>query len=145
MHVFCMIARHTGEFEFDCQDGVICYLEKDAAHVKRQLEIYEDCLKMGKFAVVVQASEFIIRVKKETERAGYVFNSTLVEYYDPDKFNGHFPMRDIPFRKAQKFAYQSEYRIVMDTGTHGDDPKIIDVGDIHDIAAKISYQRHQCL
>jgi hypothetical protein len=138
LHVFCMTARHTGEFEFDCQDGMICYLEEDTEDVKRQLEVHEDCLKMGRFAViVVQAGEFIIRVKNATEKARHVFNSTLVEYFDQDTIHGHFAMRDIPFRKAQKFAYQSEYRIVVDTRTCGDEPKRTDIGDIHDIAIKI--------
>lgn len=61
----------------------------------------------------------------------------LVDYYDPDLFNGNFPQHEIPFKKQQKHSYQNEFRIVVNNGTVGDDPLRIEVGDLSDISAKI--------
>jgi len=55
-----MTAMHTGEFE--CVNGLIDYSECDADKIKKQLEIDEDCLSFGQFAVVVRlVSLFFVR------------------------------------------------------------------------------------
>lgn len=135
LHVFCMTAMHTGEFE--CVNGLIAYSEGDADKLKKQLEIHEDCLSFGQFAVVVNAGEFVRRAKNAVESRGYVFNSTLVDYFEPESFDGRFAWSKIPFTKARKFSYQKEYRIVVDTRTNGIDPINIEIGDIRDIAVKM--------
>ena len=61
-----MTAMHTGEFE--CVNGLIDYSECDADKIKKQLEIDEDCLSFGQFAVVVKAGEFVLRAKNAIER-----------------------------------------------------------------------------
>ena len=41
---------------------------------------------------------------------------------------------EIPFYKRDEFIHQKEYRIVINTGTVGCDHRVLDVGDIRDIA-----------
>jgi hypothetical protein len=135
VHVFCMTAIHTGEF--DCTDGLISYAEADAPKLRQQLEIDRRCQAFGDFAVVVRAGDFVLRAKRAIESQGYGYNSTLVTYFDPRSFNGQFAWRDIPFRKVDEFSYQNEYRIVVDTRTAGEEPLLIDIGEIKDIAARM--------
>jgi hypothetical protein len=135
LHVFCMTAMHTGSFE--CVNGLVDYTEAGADKLKKQLELHKDCLGFGQFAVVVNAREFFIRAKAAIESKGYVFNAGLVDYFDPETFDGRFAWDKIPFTKAQKFSYQKEYRITIDTKTNGNDPMTIEIGDICDCAAKL--------
>jgi hypothetical protein len=79
----------------------------------------------------------VIRLRKVGFGPGYVFNAGLVDYFDPETFDGRFARDKIPFTKAQKFSYQKEYRITVDTKTNGNDPITIEIGDICDCAAKM--------
>lgn len=135
LNIFCMSAIHTGEFE--CVNGFIEYTEKDEDKLKIQLEIDERCLSFGKFAVVVNANEFIDRVIKYIKTTEYTLQADLVEYYDRETLNGNFKFSEIPFRKSNCFSYQKEYRISVDTNTNGDNPLIMEIGDISDISEKI--------
>ena len=135
IHVFCMTAMHTGTFE--CVDGLVDYTEDGADKLKKQLELHKDCLSFGQFAVVVNAREFFLRAKAAIESKGYVFNARLVDYFDPETFDGRFAWGNIPFTKALKFSYQKEYRITVDTKANGNDPITIEIGNICDCAAKI--------
>ena len=58
--------------------------------------------------------------------------SHLVRYYDPSSFHGRFEGIDPVFRKRTDYSYQREYRFAIDTGTTGDDPLHLDIGDIRD-------------
>jgi hypothetical protein len=136
LHIFCMSAMHAGEFDFI--DGAFdCATDEDVRRLKKQLEFSDDCLALGDVAVVVNASEFMLRVKRAIEKRGYKFKATLVEYYDPKTYHGKFGFYDIPFRKRIEFSFQKEYRIVVDSGTKGDEPLEIELGDISDISGKM--------
>jgi hypothetical protein len=133
LHIFWTSAMHTGEFEFI--DGLIEFYEEDRDKLTKQLEL--DSSKLGKFAVVIKAGEFIRRVKSAIEGKGYTFNSGLVDYYDPTSRHGEFPLNEVPFWKMKKFSHQKEYRIAVDTHTTGEDPRFIEINDISDISAKM--------
>jgi hypothetical protein len=135
LHVLCLYAIHTGRF--DCVDGLIDYAEEDANELKEQLMVHENCFKFGGHAVIVRAADFISRVKKAVENLGHSGIMKLVDYYDPNLFNGNFLQHEIPFKKQQKHSYQNEFRIVVNNGRVGDDPLRIEVGDLSDISAKI--------
>jgi hypothetical protein len=127
---------HTGEFDF--KDGTFdCPTDEDARKLKKQHEFTDECLKLGDIAVVVNAGEFMLRVKRAIDKRGYKFAASLVEYYDPTTFHGKFRFDQIPFRKRTEFSDQKEYRIVVDTNTKGQDALEIEIGDIGDISAKM--------
>jgi hypothetical protein len=137
LHIFCMSAMHAGDFDF--QDGTFdCPTDEDARKLKQQLEFSDECLKLGDIAVVLNAGEFMLRVKRAIEKRGYKFTATLVEYYDPAVFHGGFRFDQIPFRKRAEFSFQKEYRIVVDSNTKGQDDLEIEIGDISDISAKMT-------
>jgi hypothetical protein len=106
-HIYCMTAIHTGNF--DCVDGLIDLVEGDEDKLREQIRIHDDCFKLGQFAVVVRASDFVCRVKKAAESAGYIFLENLVDYYNPNLFHGNFRWDEIPFKKFDLFSYQKEY------------------------------------
>jgi hypothetical protein len=135
LNILCMTAIHTGEFA--CEDGLISLAEEDEDQLHAQLQIDARCLKMGSFAVVMRAGDFVLRAKNAIEAFGYAYNSTLVDYFDPATFHGRFLLAEMPFRKRDTFSYQNEYRICVDTYTKGDNAVVIDIGDISDLAAKM--------
>jgi hypothetical protein len=137
LSILCATAIHTGEFDLDHGSGLISIAEGDEEKLLKQLSIDPRCFKMGLFAVMVQAAEFVLRAKKAIEALEYTYNSTLVRYFDPDIQHGTFPLSEMPFWKRNVFSYQNEYRICVDTHTKGEDVIWIDIGDIRDIAAKV--------
>jgi hypothetical protein len=141
LSVLCMTAIHTGEFDLDCKSGLISVAAGDKEKLREQLSIDSCCFKMGSFAVMIQAAEFVLRAKKAIEGLGYTYNSTLVNYFDPESRHGAFPLLEMPFWKRNIFSYQREYRICVDTHTKGNDEIWIDIGDINDIAAKMPAEK----
>jgi len=133
LNVFCMYAVHT--IGFECVDGNIKYSEDRAAQLKRQLEIDERCFEFGDFAVIVPAVQFLDRVKKTLQARGNYFQGKLIDYYD-ESFNCEIEEKEIPFKKQNKYSYQNEFRICVDTKTIGEEAINIDIGDIKDISAK---------
>jgi hypothetical protein len=140
LSVLCMTAIHTGEFDLDCETGLINLPEGDEDKLRAQLRIDPRCYEMGSFAVVARGADFVLRAKNAIEALGYGYNSTLVAYFDAATFHGQFPLAEMPFRKRNIFSYQSEYRLCVDTHTKGDDVVWIDIGDVSDIAAKMPAQ-----
>ncbi|MDR3472575.1 MAG: hypothetical protein P4M09_12930 [Devosia sp.] len=135
LYLFCTTAIHTGKFGW--VDGQIEYVKGQEVEVKEQIRIHEDCLRFGPFAVITKAAEFILQAKKVIEAHG-IYNSTLVEYYDPESFNGNIPWNEIPFHKPIWFANQSEYRIAVDRKIIDDsDSWPVSIGDIRQFSAKL--------
>jgi hypothetical protein len=126
LNVFCIYAAHSGSFD--------SLTEKNFNAFKKQLEIPEDCLNLGKYAVVVTSvSQFIERVQSAVEKYDYGLHGDLVEYYDPNSFNGTFDQNEAIFKKRNEYKHQKEYRFAFDRGVVGEDPLTLDIGDISDI------------
>ncbi len=127
-NVFCMYAGDSGGTEKISADNLQC--------LKKQLEIHEDCTKLGRYAVLIKnPKEFIRRVRFGAERENYRICWRFVRYYDPEV--GTAPSEsnlDTIFNKPGQYEYQKEFRFAIDTGTLGSDPITLDIGDISDIA-----------
>lgn len=137
LHILCMTAIHTGEFDFDCESGLILD-EGDEDKLRKQLEIDSRCFEMGSFAVMARGLDFILRARTAIETRGHTCESALVNYFDPTTFHGRFPsLSSQPFRKRNTFSYQNEYRFCVNTHAKGDDVLCIEIGDISDFAAKM--------
>ncbi len=129
LNVFCIYAAHSGEFEKISEETLDVF--------KKQLQISEECLKLGECAVLVaNVPQFIDRIKKAVMSNNYEMTAGLVEYYDPNTFHGTFSETESIFRKQKEYKHQKEYRFAFDTGLEGDDPLILNIGDISDIAVK---------
>ena len=95
------------------------------------------CSKMGEHAVVItDAKEFLRRVARAAEREDWQLCSSFVKYYDsypPDVAFGDEQSFMPAFLKRREYELEREFRIALNTGTVGDDPVTLDIGDIRDI------------
>ena len=132
INVFCMYAAHSGDFKQISEDNVQDY--------RRQLELPEDCLKLGRYAVVItNTPEFVKRVKMGAHRQGYMIYRGLVRYYDPEVGTPLAPLDiGMVFTKREKYAHQKEFRFAIDTGTSGCEPITLNIGEIDDIAIRLN-------
>ena len=135
LHIFCMFAFHSGEFDV-----------LDAADVegflKKRLGSIDECNQdLGEHAVVIRdGPEFQERLRTAISEQDNILQARqdLVTYYDPDTFHmGDLEIFDVPFHKRNIFSHQNEYRLMLDSGTVGCDHYILDIGSIRDIAGFI--------
>ena len=99
------------------------------------LTIPKRWLSLGQYAVVIKdVQEFIRRMKEAADAKSYVIGQKPVEYYDPDTYHGVVSSTDAIFRKQDRYRYQHEFRFIIATPTEGDEPVILEIGEIHDIA-----------
>ena len=131
INVFCMYAAHSGDFKQVSEDNIQDY--------RRQLELPEECLQLGRYAVAITDNpEFLRRVKMGADRQGYKICRGLVRYYDPEVGTPLAPLDiGIVFTKRKKYAHQSEYRFAIDTGSLGCEPITLDIGKLDDIAVRL--------
>ena len=131
INVYCMYAGHSGSFESVSDDNLL--------DLKKQVELPEECTNLGDHAVVItNTKEFFRRVKAAADREGYRIYGRLVKYYDPNA--GTPPARsqiESIFTKRNQYAYQKEFRIVIDTLTLGIDPITLNIGSIDDIVLRL--------
>ena len=132
LHVHCIHAVHSGRIE------VVSAVKGSIEELRRELMISTRCLSLGKYAVIVQdVRQFIDRMRAAARLRDLQIASRLVKYYDPDTFHGEFDGVEAAFHKRAEFAYQREYRIVLNTGTTDDSSLVLDIGDISDITLQM--------
>ena len=131
INVFCMYAANSGEFEQVSEDNLQAF--------RTQLELPKDCLKLGRYAVVItNTQEFLRRVKAAAHRMGYKICRGLMKYYDPEVGTPLGPLDiRIIFTKRKKFSHEREFRFAIDTGTLGSEPITLNIGKIDDIAIRM--------
>lgn len=136
LHIFCMYAIYTDEPLSNSNGTTIEDRQRLAQELKQKLSIDDRCMKFGRFAVVVLAHQFLNQMQKQLRAQKYRFQAKLVDYYDDKSFNGEFSDAEVPFKKQVRFAYQSEYRIVVAPRLLACTSVTIDIGPIHNVFAK---------
>ena len=132
-HVFCMYAAHSGDIDLRAVTS-----EEEMSPLRKRVLVPDECLNFGDFAVVVTAGpEFVRRVEVAATARGYRGRRGLVHYYDPDEFHGYFSESEAAFRKHRRYAYQQEYRFLFETLVAGNEPLILDVGDLRDVTIRM--------
>ena len=134
LHVLCMYAIYTSKIPAVNQADE--QRLKLIDELKRKFTIDQRCFKLGPFAVIVPAHPFLNQMQRQLRSQKYRFNAKLVEYYDDKTFHGEIPDSEVPFRKQVRFAYQSEYRLVVDPTLLADNPISIGIGPVHGIGAR---------
>lgn len=125
LHLFCLYAAYTDKFQN--------ISEKNFEEFKKEIEINEECLALGNYAVIILNSKlFLKRFVSSVQKYNYTGKGQLVKYYNPKTFHGFFK-EDPVFYKQTQYAYQKEFRFSIDTGTIGEDHIIMDLGDLSDI------------
>ena len=132
LHVHCIHSVHSGAV------NVTEISNTNIEEFRREFIIPQECLPLGRYAVVVQnVREFIGRMRAAARSKGFQITSRLVKYYDPDTFSGRFDDVESIFQKRTEFSYQREYRFVLNTGTAGESPLELEIGDIGDITMQM--------
>lgn len=127
LNIFCIYAAHSGDFKKINSENLL--------ELRKWLKIPNECLKLGKHAVLIkEPKEFIRRMEKAATKKMYNPKHNFVEYYEPAIFHGRFTEEEAVFRKSKDYEHQKEYRFVFDTGTDGDSPLEFEIGSIKDIA-----------
>ncbi|MBA1205356.1 hypothetical protein G7009_26990 [Pseudomonas capeferrum] len=122
-HVYCLFAVYFDEDErFENLEDM-------------KLKILPDVRAgdLGSFCSIIEAESFIQRLDKVLPETGVNVGRGLVEYFDPGTFNGSFNGQDAILRKKSSFAHQREYRIFTYNRTIGDEPRVLQIGDLSDI------------
>jgi hypothetical protein len=84
------------------------------------------------FVLVLNPTEFLRRVVDAAKDAGISYlEHRLVEYYDAEEYSGETGR----FRKRSMFAYQNEFRIVVEPGS--DTPRNLILGSLSDITSEV--------
>ena len=114
--------------------------DKIVIDLESQLGSIESCTTdFGPYTVVVKnTTEFLRRVDRSVTQRGSGFLPSVrgvVRYFDPDTHQTDFANElRIPLFKQKRFAYQNEYRFVLQTGRQPAGPLILTIGEIRDIA-----------
>ena len=78
-----------------------------------QMLIDPQMAEFGDTAVLfTDGNEFLARVARGAEAAGYSVTHRLVDYIDPETYHGETGV----FKKQSKFSYQSEFRVALAPG-----------------------------
>jgi len=134
LRAFNVICMHAGYVENSVHPP-----PEDLDQIRKHLLIPEECKKFGEIAVLItNPVEWLDRIKAKARSCHYNTARGSVEYYDPLLFHGPFPGISGAFRKQDGFKREREYRIVFETGSVGDEPLILDIGDIGDVAVRTS-------
>jgi len=83
------------------------------------------------FVIFTHTQEFLSRVEAAAKHQDLKGECRLVQYYDENNYTGEAGR----FWKSSGFAYQSEYRIALETGAEGPFP--FEVGDLGDITSDV--------
>jgi hypothetical protein len=129
-HIFCVYAAQSDHLIDVKMDG-------DQV-IGGRLNVPADLARFGEHVVLVHADPFIKRVASAIKARNHWGTAGLVDYYDPDTFNGEFTTKEALLRKRKEFAYQSEYRFAFHSGTSGTDAWTLDVGSLRDIAWRLT-------
>jgi hypothetical protein len=130
LNVFCLSVLYSNEFEQITEGNLNAY--------RNSLLLNNKMLELGDYCVILtNPSTFIENVKSSIQRNKLYYRMGLVEYFDPNIFHGTFSGIDAVFRKQIQFSYQKEYRIVIDSKTLGDNPYILETGNIRDICLTV--------
>ena len=128
--IFCMTTGYIPQKELD-ENATKTALQNFIR------EHHKDCLKFGKYAVmVIKVPEFIKRIEKVVNAQNCRWAHDFVKYYDIGD-NAQLPDEKAPFRKRREFEKEKEYRFVFE----GFSADTIDIGSISDITILIETDR----
>ena len=131
VHLFCMFAAQI--------DGIHEFPEDRIHDLKKHLELPEEYSKFGRYAVAItKFTKFVERVEVAAKRKEYGIGWGPVEYFDPEVGTLLSPLDErVLFTKRNKYAWQKEFRFVIDSCTVGSDALILNIGRIDDIAIRL--------
>ncbi len=127
LNLLCMYGVRLNDLEFTPENT-------DA--IRKRVSFSEKFLDFGSHVVVItHVTKFLNRVVMAAIRKGYGLEFDFVKYYDPEIGTRLIPQSiETIFAKRNVFAWQEEFRLVFNTFTQGNNPIVLDIGRIDDIA-----------
>lgn len=141
LNLYCMYAVKKPEFHesYETEEERILAVEKINTMLQEIITLDDDALSLGEFSVIVfKTQDFIEKVKQTLVDNKYKCNHNLVQYFDPETFNGDFNELETVFRKRKIYEPQNEYRFVIQPPES--EPiahKTIYIGSLEGIAVKV--------
>lgn len=104
--------------------------------IRERVSFSEKFLNFGNHVVVItHVTKFLNRVVMAANRERYGLEFDFVTYYDSEIGTKLIPQStETIFAKRNEFAWQEEFRLVFNTFTQGNNPIVLDIGRIDDIA-----------
>ena len=131
LNVFCMTAFQSGLGPWPSWQ----LIDQVMKQIPKSLP---SCSNFGEHAVVItDAKEFLRRVALAAKRKNWPMCSSHVEYYNSYPLDVAFGAGQSfrpAFLKRKKYQLEREFRVAINTGSIGDNPVTLDIGDIRDIA-----------
>ena len=127
MHIFCMSAFYYKDNSklFETEEEILNEINKPS---KTKL------LSFGKISVIIiDINEFIKRIDRVAKEKSICYKRDFVKYIDLKDFHGNIEKPG--FIKDLKYKDEVEYRFALEG--LGNEPFILDIGDINDIAVII--------
>lgn len=132
-----MKTTHSNDYAF-CMFGVNPNLMTFKFTEKQKKEM----LSFGDTALLIlDSDEFIKRIDKAAKEKGYKLYKNFVKYFDEHKDHVDIFMslmlggQNIAFWKRASYAYQNEFRFVINAENLNDEHLELDIGNIKDISA----------
>ena len=129
LHLFCAYTVRTRDLNLDSRSSI--------STLRKQLVIRDECLMLGNYAVVVwNVREFVWRMRLAARKKRNPITCKGVRYYDPNTFHGQFGDIESVFRKQSSYAFQQEFRFVIDSMSTGIQPLTMNIGGLKRISSR---------
>ena len=126
-NVFCMYSLNSS--------GHDSVSSETLNQFRRTIELHESCFGLGKHCVaILDAQKFLERCTAAATELKLDTRMDLVRYFDEKDFHGFLDPNFHGFQKRIKFQDQREYRIKIDFKNVSPEARILEVGDLSDIA-----------
>lgn len=126
--VSCFYALHSGKWTGRAVP------ENEREDFVKDLHITEGMKQHGDhYLAITDFDKFSERLRAACEKENLALRGRLVSYVKPSEFHGHIPDEKIGFVKFDKFSYQREYRLMVESGEPLPDPYELDLGTLEDI------------
>lgn len=113
-HILCVYAANPEDKEWFSRDGAPPLKDPAKIEAFRQALLPDPRLEaMGPWCVVLDAERFVKRIVYTCRSQNLGLEAKLVNYYDPESFEGSFERGRELFHKEDQYAYQREYRFVF--------------------------------
>lgn len=127
--------------EISNADGLVSFVMRSMDHEKNtkicccsllpinnNIEVLENLLKfrLPYCVLFTNPNEFVLRFRRAAQNMKYAMGR--ISFFDEKTYNGDLNA----FMKPVSFSWQNEFRLTLEVNT--DDPYILNLGDLHDIA-----------
>lgn len=125
-YVFCLYSINSGLWQK--------IYDYERSRYLNYLRVSKNVQRLGKNVLIItNLNVFKERLMNALSAQKINARLGLVEYFNEKKHHGTFDRNKIGFIKRYKYAYQKEYRIILEKSTKDNSPFRLNIGDLSDI------------